>query len=240
VAAEDGQKGSPQLGGVAGGFDQYEYVAVIIPGATLLFGALVALPGRLPWVFDKDFGLGGLGVFLVASFVTGQILRAVGDVAERAFWRCFGGQPTEWVLNNRRELLDDEQRKALMRRLKSLKWVDDDYSYYGSHRKKWQAITRQIYAKVLEAKRSARIDAFNRTLGMMNGVTIALAAIALLCWIKAARHAALWPPAISGPLALFPAAGALALILAGFTLYRFYSFGVLYGRELFVQFLELP
>jgi hypothetical protein len=64
-------------------FDQYAYVAVIAPGAALLFGLLLVWPGIFPDGASSETSLGALGVFLIAACIAGQILRAIGDVAER-------------------------------------------------------------------------------------------------------------------------------------------------------------
>lgn len=265
--AEQGE--SNKLSAITNSFDQYEYVAVIMPGAAFLFGLMIALPGRLPWTVDKDFSLGLLGIFLVAAYVAGQILRAIGDVVENPFWQRFGGQPTTWVLapnkaeakagdggqSKKRGLLDPDQTTQLETRLKALTGGSRDFRYYAEpeRRGEWQAVTRRIYATVYKAGQSARVDAFNRTGGLMIGLTVALAATGLLLWTEALWRSGLIAPLasettdvhgllISGlshlqELALF---GAIALTLAGLTLYRFYVFGILYGRELFVQFLDLP
>jgi hypothetical protein len=212
------------------GFDQYEYVAVIIPGATLLFALSIAFPDRFPLTFDKNLSLGALGIFLIAAYVTGHVLRAIGDIAEKGFWWWFGGQPTEWVIENKRKLLDETQRRDLVTAVKTLLGLEINLSDYVPKEKRgeWQAVTRQIYAAVSRAGLSVRVDAFNRSGGMMMGITISLATLAPLFVIRAFSQ--FWCYAV-----LF---GVLALIL-GALLFRFYLFGVSYARELYVQFLNL-
>lgn len=224
---------SDAIGGITKGFDQYEYVAVIVPGLAFLLGLSLAMPGRLPWTFDKDLSIGAFGIFLIAAYVVGQVLRAIGDVVERYFWRWCGGQPTEWVTNKAHTLLDDAQEKDLAKKVQSLLGATAaiNLSDYQSKPAEWQAITRRIYAKVSQAGHADRIDVFNRTLGMMNGVTIAFLAIGSLFAAKSCRAGVF--------LSETTLLSALAFIAAAFTLHRFYAFGTYYGRELFVQFLEV-
>lgn len=233
-----GEKSSDIIGAITKGFDQYEYVAIIVPGLALLLGVSIAAPGRLPWTFDKDLTIGAFGIFLIAAYIAGHVLRAIGDVAERYFWRMCGGQPTEWVLNpnDKHQLLSGAQRQKLQTAVQPLlaktqPTPEIPLSDYQSKLGEWQGVTRSIYAKVSQAGRAGRIDVFNRTLGMMNGVTIAFGLVGVLFAIKSYRAGA-----FQSQTTLL---SALAFIAAAFTLRRFYAFGTYYGRELFVQFLEV-
>ena len=223
-------------------FDQYEYVAVIAPGATLLFGLLLIWPSILSDDALSEASVGTLGLFLIAAYIVGQILRAIGDVAEREFWYRRGGMPSEWVLyanpTEAQSLLDEDQRKKLRERTTALFNTDfskleltptELKSQHYAKCDKWQAVTRQIYTTVRNADKSFRVDAFNRTYGMMVGITIAMAVIAVIGLIAS--------PA--GGLRALLVVG-LAVLIAGFTTYRAYIFGKLYARELFVNFIDLP
>jgi len=246
------KKESDQANGLAKSFDQYEYVAVITPGAALLLGLLLTFPGILPGKSDSDIGLGALGIFLVAAYVAGQILRAIGDVAEKKLWRYVGGMPTEWILRpdlaerikqlrwhkwlpDIGSLLDKQQEhdlKARVDKLFNVKFdefvvTDDDASKREKKFDDWQAITRRIYTTVLAAKKNARVDAFNRTYGMMVGITVALAITSAALWVQALVTDDLKRALL----------GVLAFIVANFTMYRAFVFGKLYARELYVSFL---
>lgn len=226
------EKDAGLVGAITKSFDQYEYIAVITPGATLLLGLALVAFEKLPWTGEKDIGLGFLGMFLIAAYVTGQFLRAIANGIEWAFWKCCGGMPTDWVAQDKQSLLDGTQKARLQDQLKTLLGAPIEWSALRADPEKWRGITRQIYAKVSVAGRSFRIDAFNRSYGMMLGLTVALLALAALCWTHPWLDLS-WP-------ARSKYIGGLALALAALTLYRAYLFGVSYGRELFVQFLELP
>jgi hypothetical protein len=221
---------SDQLGAITKSFDAYEYVAVIIPGATLLAGLVIAFANPFPWSLSKDLSIGALGMFLIAAYVAGQVLRAVGDFAEKGLWHLRGGQPTEWVLkkNDIHQLLDGDQRNELTQALQTLLASPDlDLSAYDGNAEKWQAVTRRIYANVNAAGHNARIDAFNRTMGMMIGLTIAFIVLAVVYLVMA----------LSGGWHWFLLFAAFAVVFAAATLHRFFAFGKHYGRELYVQFL---
>lgn len=222
---------SDVIGAITKGFDQYEYVAVIVPGATLLFGVSLVLPDRL-WTFDKDLGIGAAVILLIGAYIAGHVLRAIGDLAEPWLWKLRGGMPTEWVTREQQKLLDQEQKEKLTMKVRSLLGNSAiRLSDYKSKPGEWQAVTRRIYAKVKRGGHADRVDVFNRTLGMMSGVTVALLLICLLFALKSWRAGVL--------LSQTTLWSALALIAAALTLHRFYAFGVYYARELFVEFLEV-
>ncbi len=240
-SATGGKNDSDQASGFAKSFDQYEYVAVITPGAALLFGLYLVLRPNIPFSDLKDIGIGTFGAFLVAAYVIGHILRAVGDVFEE-LWLIFGGRPSEWVLQEnpqKRGLLNAQQLGELVTRVDKLGFEFDTMQLkpkdgYCARRKKfesWQAVTRQIYIDVRKAKNSGRVDVFNRTYGMMVGITVALLIVALLLLVKSYMAGFGWTEATIGCV--------IALILVGFSLYRTYLFGKLYARELYVSFLDL-
>jgi hypothetical protein len=205
-------------------FDQYEYVAVIIPGATLLFGLSIEWPQYLHMASEnEELSLGELGLFLIAAFIAGQLLQSLGDVLERPFWALFGGLPTNWVIKTNNKLITDAQRDQLQTRVRTL-IAKNDFDIGTVDLGEWYSITRQIYAKVNAAKLAERVDAFNRTYGLMRGFAIALVILAIIFFAVDAR--------------LQLGFGAVALAILAFM--RFYLFGRAYGRELFVQFLGLP
>jgi hypothetical protein len=239
-ADSDDKKDSGGLGAIGKNFDQYEYVAVITPGAALLIGILLLWHDNVPLDASKETGLGALGLFLVAAFVAGQILQAIGESLARIMWRCCGGMPSEWVLlkDPPSPLLDPDQKQELSTRIKELWNVDFEKLTVETKDPKraekfdeWQAVTRRINIKVANAHKGGRINAFNRTYGMMIGLTVAILFVAVFLLKRI-------PFAGAGPLK----AGVLCLLafaIAGFMLHRAYVFGKLYARELFVSFLEV-
>lgn len=231
-------KGAGGIGGITKSFDQYEYIGVVIPGATLLFGLLLIWSEPFRSSISKDFSLGALGLFVIAAYVVGHIVRALGDFFEAVFWACFGGLPTDWAPENKHHVLDKNQREALKTHLRVLlKKKDLTLEQYKNNRQEWRAVIREVYAAVARAKASARVDVFNRTYGLMIGITMALMIIgvALLAQVRLGDPASLPVPGRAAIVIVI-----LTFIAAILTAHRAFLFGRSYARELFVQFLELP
>jgi hypothetical protein len=217
---------------VTSSFDQYEIVAVVTPGAAMLFGILLEWRPDFLANAGKETGLGDLGLFAIAAFVAGQILQAIAEVLDHLFWRCFGGLPTDWVVWCEHSPLAKEQRARLQERVKTelggkhkLSDYLGDKSRWRWNRDEWHAVTRQINVAVSRAQRTARIEVFNRTYGLMRGIAVALAILGVVYWIVDERHAL---------------AGIPILVLSAFAGFRFYLFAKNYARELFVEYLALP
>jgi hypothetical protein len=69
----------------------YEQVGIVIPGAVFLFVTMFYVP-ELRNVLGKDgVNLGGLGVFVLIAYAVGNLLGAVGNLIEAAYWRTRGG-----------------------------------------------------------------------------------------------------------------------------------------------------
>jgi len=87
----------------------------------------------------------------------------------------------------------------------------------------WYSITRQVYGFVSAAGRAQRIDIFNGNYGLCRGVA---AALLVSLAIVSVKDWANWRAEL------------LLLGLAALAIYRMHRFGVRYGRELFVQFIQ--
>ena len=71
-------------------FSRFDFVGVVIPGATLLLGLWIIDPNALGGLELKDVTLGTLGVFAIASFCLGHMLQALAAPIEWLQWRIFG------------------------------------------------------------------------------------------------------------------------------------------------------
>lgn len=233
--AETGEKDEKDTaGGFSKSFDQYEYVAVITPGAALLLLIAWLWPQSIPWSKETEVTLGTLGILLITAYVAGQVLQSVVEMPVRFVWRLFRGMPSEWILSSDTSLLNADQMNTVFNRA----GAEDGATYKivgtdgcCARRRKfelWQAVTRRIYIKVAAAKKSGRVDAFNRTYGMMLGLT---AVFAFGAAVLARRYFG-----IGDSRTLYEAIG--LLVLAGLTLARAYAFGKLYARELYVSYLD--
>jgi hypothetical protein len=198
-------------------FSFYEFAAIIAPGAVVLFGASILFPGHLALGSLTDVHLGGLGVFVLLAYVV-HLTQAVGNGLESAYWKCWGGMPSEWV--RRGELLPPRQSERLLQVIAPLVGSPESLD-----RKQWYAATREVSAAVGKAGRAERVNAFLGNYGLSRG--IAAAGIVLCALAAVASGLGAWR--------------AMLLMLAGtaVAVFRMHRFGKHYARELFVQYLDL-
>lgn len=205
-------------------FDFYEFTGILIPGATVLTGAVVLFPGWGLPALIKDTSVGGLGVFVVLAYVLGHLVQAVGNGVESVWWKLWGGMPTDWLRTKPERLLAPSQINALEKAVKERLGLDD-LQIAHSNAGQWYAVTRQIYAEVAGAGRAGRIDVFNGNYGLNRGIGAGLLVVLVIAVIK-------WPVD-------WTIAGGVTVAMALAT-YRMHRFARHYAREVFVQFLQLP
>lgn len=200
-------------------FDAYEIIGVITPGSLLLFGLTLLFPDLSALFFTQGFSVGELGLFLVLSFVAGHLIQAIGNLLEGVIWKPFGGMPTDWITSNPQKLLHNTQ----LERLKILIKKDFNCDINQLSREDWTPIVREIYAIVQANLNTGRIDSFNRTYGLMRGITATFVTLTVIASIV------IWPA--WKPILLT----ILGSIIAG---YRMIRFGKGYGRELIITYLR--
>jgi hypothetical protein len=198
----------------------YEQVGIVVPGSVFVFGLLFFFP-VLQAVLTKDgVSLGGLGIFVLLSYAAGQLIAAIGNVAESILWRFVGGMPTDWITRTDTTLLSSTQIDLVEKKLQKRLGITEKVR--GLNSKVWWPISRQIYADVAKNGKPERIDTFNGMYGLNRGLAAATFALACVAAVQEKWSIAL---------------GLLAL--TGVYDYRAYRFGVHYGSELYLQFLVL-
>jgi hypothetical protein len=203
-------------------FDAYDYVGVIAPGSVAILAAGVIYPDLRLVNIGSETSIGGLGLFLIMSFVAGHLLQSIGSLIGNALWWPFGGLPTQWVLKVDQSLIAEDQATALFARVATLRPNFDRASANAPY--EWIPLARELYSHVQSAKRSDRIDTFNRTYGLMRGIAAGFLIAAILTCVQ---YPGEWWPVL------------VMCFCAGLALYRTYHFGVLYARELLVTFVTL-
>ncbi len=204
-------------------FDFHELLGYIAPGMLLLVGVRCIWPEAEKALPVSGITFGEFGVGVVLAYAAGQLLQTVGNGIEKAWWKPWGGMPTDWIRSGKRELVAPAQFASVEARVGRM-LGNDSFKFASVNAKHWYSITRQVYAAVAGAGRAARIDVFNGYYGLCRGIAASLAV--LLVWsLLTALHA-------------WMGHAALAVLLA-LAVYRMHHFGVLYGREVFVQFLAL-
>lgn len=202
-------------------FNAYEYVGVIAPGSVIVFGATLIYPDLKELLSAEGVTIGGLGIFIILAYIVGHLLQGLGNFFEKIFWFFFGGMPSQWVLKPKQRLLAPVQVAKLFEAVRKLYPEFDSASI---SEKDWFFLTREIYSRVKADNHSDRIDSFNQTYGLLRGISVALI-------MAAALSAFLYP--------LKWKAYTLIGVAAAMAIYRMYRFGIYYGRELFITFLNV-
>ena len=208
-------------------FDFYEFAGVVAPGAVALLGITLVHPELLhARVNLGDITVGGFGVFAILAYVAGHLVQGLGNAIEWAWWRLWGGLPTDWVRTSRHQLLAMAQVRTLEAQLGPKLGLLDPPEISSLDARAWFGITRQIYAAVQGAGRANRVDVFNGNYGLFRGVA---AALVVVVGLELIAHRT------QNRIALV-----IGLVTIGLALYRMHRFGRHYGQEVFMQFLQLP
>jgi hypothetical protein len=201
-------------------FDFYEYAGVLVPGAVLLIGLLWLFPEGRALLAKDGVTLGELGLFVIIAYAAGQLVQAVGNYIEWAWWKLWGGIPTAQVLGGGKYITEDQHRRIVDSvRVQGISC--DPQHLERLSRAQQLAIAREVYSVVAAGKRASRVDIFSGTYGLMRG----LAAAMLVLLIAAV--------ATSKGLFTIGALG-IGVLLA---LQRMHRFSKHYAVELFVQYL---
>lgn len=203
-------------------FDPYEYIAVIAPGSVVTLGICAEWPTLKSFLEAEGFSLGDLGIALVAAFVVGHLVQAVGNLLEALLWMPFGGMPTVSITQPG-ALLSPAQRRLVEERLSRLKQGPVDLDRI--ERRELKRTVPQIFSQVRAAGRADRIDVWNRNYGLMRGISAAFLLLAL--WLLFKKSPDFEPAALA-------ASGAAVAWLRAFRFARYYA------RDLFIEWIGLP
>lgn len=207
-------------------FDFYEFAGVLVPGTILLVGAAVCCDPVKKIVFDADLSLGEASLSVIVAYGLGHLIQAFGNLIEWAWWRAWGGMPSDWPRSGKRRLLADGQIRALEDQLERQLRFETAGGVKSFSSESWHSIVRQVYAAVADQGRATRVDVFNGNYGLNRGLAAALLVVGIMALVT---HG--WS---SWKVVALLTAG------AGTAMYRMHRFGVHYARELFVQFVQLP
>jgi hypothetical protein len=205
-------------------FDFYEFTGVLLPGSVFALGAAILFPTIGNVLLNGNLSVGDLGLFVMVSYASGHLVQAFGNLLENLWWKLWGGMPTQWIRQRKRDLLSDQQVDALFKAIPTKCGLGTILKPEEMNPRQWHAVTRQVYAAVSAETRSARIDTFNGNYGLNRGLASALLVDLILIVITGNAR---W-----GTVTILLIASAAAM-------YRMHRFAVHYGRELFIQFLQL-
>ena len=191
--------------------------AVVIPGASLLFGLWILFPEAIKGIDLKDVSLGSFGIFALAAFCAGHIIQAPANITVDWYWKRFG-RPTE-AMRHRGCGLAEAQVRRIPAQVLALLAMDIPADASDDQ---WRPVTAQMAIYVANSGKAERLDKFNGNYGLFRGLSAALLVLLIL---------ALWHLAWTF--------AALTLLAASATMLRMKRFGNYYARELWLQFLSI-
>jgi len=104
------------------GFAAYEFLAYVIPGGILLIVMMVLFPSVKTFFGQDRMDVGGLGMFLIVSFVLGQALQTIGAYAIERLMIIFGyAHQTDLVLSPNQKLIDPDVRASFLEKANEFK-----------------------------------------------------------------------------------------------------------------------
>lgn len=206
-------------------FDFYEFTGVIAPGVILLLTAGLIWPDYMCNIQKLDITLGGFGLALLITYVTGHLLQGIGNVFEWCWWKVQGGWPSDWPRTGKGDLLSKEQVHKLEKQVQIYLGYTD--FKFGAQLKaaSWYPVFRQIYASVRAAGRDDRAHTFNGNYGMFRGIVAATLVSIVTIFIVQGLVA--WPFVVT------------LLVVALLAAMRMHRFGKHYARETLIQFISL-
>ncbi len=203
-------------------FSFYEFTGTVIPGATLILGLAFAHHPLRDFLVSDKFGASHLGLFLVVSYIAGQLVQGIGNLLEKLLW-AFRGMPSTWIRRAKPPYLSDAQIRRLREVLTTLLGHEIG-PLQNLDKRSCRGITGQLYAKLEKEGRTQRIDIFNGNYGLFRGIASALLVVVAVMAIK---HG-FWTQSTAIMAGVF----VLALM-------RMHRFGVYYASEMYRQALNL-
>jgi hypothetical protein len=202
----------------------YEQVGIVLPGSIFLAGLSLLFP-QLKAQFGSDgVSVGGLGLFLIVAYAIGQLIAAGGNLLEKLIWLPAGGMPSDWVVKNRTTLLSTNEIQRIEKKLN--KQLGEAVEIAALSRADWKPYFRHIYRAVMTVEPSGRILTFNGSYGLNRGLATATLLTALAVSLEQNANWTRWSAAL--------------LFISAVYIYRMCRSGILFAREVYGRFAQLP
>lgn len=204
--------------------DFYQIFGVICPGIIIILGISLIYPEVADfWVMNLT--LPGISLFLLIAYISGNLIQAFGNWLESAWWKLFGGMPTDWVIKESETLIPESQKEKLLSHIKDKLDISHPSSLNELSIHEWRNISRLMTTAVKNGKRDERLFIFNSMYGLNRGLAASLVFTTILLIFNRIKTI--------DPTVLI----AIATVMA---LYRMHRFSMNYARELISQFIGLP
>lgn len=201
-------------------FNPFEFKSTIIPGGYGLSFLLMTHPSLESFIATITFG--GFSLFVLLSFIVGQLINSLSYFPEKLLWYFFGGMPTDWVLGENRQ----KKRWAKILTETQLLKFDEltqkklSIGLNSVHSNDYRAVIHQLRLNIHNDNLQRLVD--HNTHYCLHRA-LSTASILLACYC------------------LFVGSWVISSILFIFVIlfsYRMYKFGIYYARELFLQFIN--
>src|SRR5262249_40844210 len=141
-------------------FDFYEYAGVLVPGAVLVMGLLWVFPEGRALLAKDGVTLGELGLFVIIAYAAGQLVQAIGNYSEWAWWKAWG-IPSANVLGGK--YVTEHQHRRILDAI-CVQGISCDPQHIDKLSRAQQlAIAREVYSVVAAGKRAGRVDTLSGT-----------------------------------------------------------------------------
>lgn len=224
---------------------RYEILGIVIPGVLVLGTAVTVTTGVKQLLSLKDVSFGGLGLFVILSYVAGHLLQGVGNGIEALHDRLYLGRPTDIALGDglsaeADKIADLATRQKAQQAIRQRAWLAEDRPGRdgGAGGTSWlkmrlrytpdpriRTAIRHVIVTVEQEGKPAKLHEFRAAHSLHRGVAASLlVSIAVL----SGNVTPSWylPPIIGLPLFLL-------------ALWRMRRFGRYYAQELIIQYLHL-
>ena len=158
-------------------FDAYEFIAVIIPGALPALAVALLVPEVAAFLKSDGIDFGGFGVFLIVSYILGHAVQVVGNGIEKVEGMIGFGM-LDMAVRPERRPIDSEQWGRFIIRLNECGIGSSEPT-----NQTWPGIRREVYARLMAAGQTERIDMFNRVYGLCRGMVAGALSTAGLIFI---------------------------------------------------------
>lgn len=153
-------------------FSFYEFVAVLVPSAILLYAVQLILE----YAYQKqivDFGkIGETAIFVIICYGVGHIIQSLGNFYENIVWFVYGGMPAKWLTHKNKfnnYLFEQSLNQRIVEQVKNK--FGDDIEDYG----------RLTYNLLFQKDKTKRIDIFNGNYSLFRGLAVSFLIITALC-----------------------------------------------------------
>jgi hypothetical protein len=207
-------------------FNIYDILGVLAPGAVLTIGVVTLFPQFSSFLTNENFTFGDFGLIVLVSYLTGNLVAAVGDLLEKPYWHIFGGRHSERVQKNDGTVISAREFAALENKLRAVGMLGQSETTGTLSKEDWFALTRRIYSYIDSRRAAQRVEIFNAEFGMNRGIATGFLALCMILAVKWGLNS--WKIDL------------ILAVCAALALYRMHRFSRYYAQALFRNFLTSP